>query len=158
MFITFYTLYDYYYIKMLSLTPSHSIKLTDNQKLKHSASIICLWVQVLAGKFTNCVPQFPHLCQGNLQNSNVVSGSPGSSVVKNLPANAGAMENLGSIPKSEDPWRRKWQPTPILLPGQSHEQRSLVGYSPCGCKESDATEVTQHAKQLVFHRVVVKIT
>ena len=28
------------------------------------------------------------------------------------------------------PWRRKWQPTPVLLPGKSHGQRSLVGYSP----------------------------
>ena len=28
------------------------------------------------------------------------------------------------------PWRRKWQPTPVFLPGKSHEQRSLVGYSP----------------------------
>ena len=34
----------------------------------------------------------------------------------------------------------KWQPTPILLPGKSHEWRSLVGYSPWGCKESDKTE------------------
>ena len=33
------------------------------------------------------------------------------------------------------PWRRKWQPTPIFLPGESHGQRSLVGYSPRGCKE-----------------------
>ena len=30
----------------------------------------------------------------------------------------------------EDPWRRKWQPTPVSLPGESHGQRSLVGYSP----------------------------
>ena len=30
------------------------------------------------------------------------------------------------------PWRRKWQPTPVFLPGKSHGQRSLVGYSPCG--------------------------
>ena len=37
-------------------------------------------------------------------------------------------------------WRRKWQPTPVLLPGKFHEQRSLVGYSPLGCKESDTTE------------------
>ena len=27
-------------------------------------------------------------------------------------------------------WRRKWQPTPVFLPGESHEQRSLAGYSP----------------------------
>ena len=40
----------------------------------------------------------------------------------------------------EDPWRRKWQPTPVFLPGESHGWRSLVGYSPRGCKESDTTE------------------
>ena len=40
----------------------------------------------------------------------------------------------------EDPWRRKWQSTPVLLPGKSHGQKSLVGYSPWGCKESDTTE------------------
>ena len=38
------------------------------------------------------------------------------------------------------PWRRKWQPTPVLLPGKSHGQRSLVGYSPWGRKESDRTD------------------
>ena len=40
----------------------------------------------------------------------------------------------------KDPWRRKQQPTLVLLPGKSHRRRSLVGYSPCGCKESDMTE------------------
>ena len=45
-----------------------------------------------------------------------------------------------------DPWvrkiplRRKWQPTPVFLPGKSHGQRSLVGYSPLDCKESDMPE------------------
>ena len=38
------------------------------------------------------------------------------------------------------PWRRKWQPTPVLLPGKSHGRRTLVGYSPWGHKESDTTE------------------
>ena len=42
-------------------------------------------------------------------------------------------------------WRRQWQPTPVLLPGKSHGQRSLVGYSPWGREESDMTE------QLYFH-------
>ena len=37
-------------------------------------------------------------------------------------------------------WRRKWQPTPIFLPGKFHGLRSLVGYSPQGRKESDTTE------------------
>ena len=40
----------------------------------------------------------------------------------------------------EDPQRRKWQPTPVLLPGKSHGLRSLVGYRPWGRKESDTTE------------------
>ena len=39
-------------------------------------------------------------------------------------------------------WRRKWQATPLFLPGESHGQRSLVGYSPWGHKESDTNEVT----------------
>ena len=38
------------------------------------------------------------------------------------------------------PWRRKWQPTPVFLPGEFHGQRSLAGYSPWGHKESDTTE------------------
>ena len=37
------------------------------------------------------------------------------------------------------PWRRAWQPTPVFLPGESHGQKSLVGYSPRGRKESDMT-------------------
>ena len=40
----------------------------------------------------------------------------------------------------EDPLRRKWQPTPVFLPGESYGRRSLVGYSPRGRKESDTTE------------------
>ena len=39
------------------------------------------------------------------------------------------------------PWRRKWQPTPVFLPGKSHGQRSLVGCSPWGCKELDMNEL-----------------
>ena len=38
-----------------------------------------------------------------------------------------------------------WQPTPVFLPGESHGQRSLAGYSPWGCKELDTTEVTAAA-------------
>ena len=41
-------------------------------------------------------------------------------------------------------WRRKWQPTPVVLPGESHGQRSLAGYSPWGRKESDTTEGLTH--------------
>ena len=40
------------------------------------------------------------------------------------------------------PWRRKRQPTLVFLPGESHGQRSLEGYSPWGHKELDSTETT----------------
>ena len=44
------------------------------------------------------------------------------------------------------PWRREWQPTPVFLSGKSHGQRSLVGYSPWGRKESGMTErLNMHA-------------
>ena len=39
----------------------------------------------------------------------------------------------------ENPWKREWQPTPVL-PGEFHGQKSLVSYSPWGCKESGMTE------------------
>ena len=54
----------------------------------------------------------------------------GGSVVKNLPAKAGDSGDVGSIWKIL--WRRKWQPTPVFLPGKFHGQRSLVGCSPWG--------------------------
>ena len=41
-------------------------------------------------------------------------------------------------------WRREWQPTPVLLPGESHGQRRLAGYSPRGLKESDTMEQLTH--------------
>ena len=40
---------------------------------------------------------------------------------------------------SNEYWSRKWQPTPVLLPGKPHGQRTLAGYSPRSCKESDTT-------------------
>ena len=46
------------------------------------------------------------------------------------------------------PWKRKWQPTPVFLPGKSHEQRSLAGYSPWGHKESDTTEQPNNKEML----------
>ena len=42
------------------------------------------------------------------------------------------------------PWRRAWQPTPVFLPGESHGQRSLAGYSPQGRRESDMRECLTH--------------
>ena len=48
-------------------------------------------------------------------------------------------------------WRRKWKPTPVFLPGESHGQRSTVGYSPRGHKESDTTEQLTHTHTPTLH-------
>ena len=47
-------------------------------------------------------------------------------MIKNLPTNAGDADSV--------PWRRRWQPTPVFLPGKSHGGRSLAHHSPWGCK------------------------
>ena len=62
-------------------------------------------------------------------------------MVKNLPDNARDARDVGSIPGSgRSPRVGKWQPSPVFLPGESHGQRSLVGYSPWSCRELDTTE------------------
>ena len=62
-------------------------------------------------------------------------------MVKNSPANAGDSGDTGSIPESgRSPRVRKWQPSPMFLPGKSYGQRSLVGYSPWGHKDLDMTD------------------
>ena len=58
-------------------------------------------------------------------------------MVKNLPANAGDGKDIWV---RKIPWRRKQQPTPVFLPGHFHGERSLLGYSPWGSKESDTIE------------------
>ena len=58
-------------------------------------------------------------------------------IVKRLPA---VWETRVQSLAWEDPLEKEWQPTPVPLPGKSNGQRSLLGYSPWGRKESDATE------------------
>ena len=48
------------------------------------------------------------------------------------------------------PWRRKWQPTPVFLSGKSHGQRSLVVYSPWGCKRVGCNFVTKQQQQKIL--------
>ena len=68
----------------------------------------------------------------------VPQGFPHSSVGKESTCNAG---DLGSIPGlGRSPGERDRLPTPVFWPGEFHGQRSLLGYSPCDCKESDMTE------------------
>ena len=56
------------------------------------------------------------------------------------------------------PWRRKWQPTPVILPGKSHGQRSLVGYNPWGHKESNTTERLLSLTQTVGEVMQILVT
>ena len=63
-------------------------------------------------------------------------------MIKNLPANAGDKRQRFDPWVEKIPLKMAWQPTPVFLPGGSHGQRSLVGYSPQSHKESEMTEVT----------------
>ena len=63
--------------------------------------------------------------------------------VKNQPANAGDLRDLGSIPGlGKSPEEGNGNPLQYFLPGKSHGQRNLADYSPYGRTESDTTEVT----------------
>ena len=61
----------------------------------------------------------------------MVGASQVAQTIKNPPA---MQETQIHSLSQEDPRRRKWQPIPVFLPGESHGQRSLAGYSPWGCK------------------------
>ena len=75
---------------------------------------------------------------GCVSRSGIAGSFPGGSDGKESACNVG---DLGSVPGlGSFPWRREWQPTPVFLYGEFHGLRSLVGYSPWGCKESDTTE------------------
>ena len=68
-------------------------------------------------------------------------GFPGDVLVKKLACQCRRCKRHGFDPWfGKIPWRKKWQPAPVLLPGKFHEQKSLAGYSPWGHKESNATE------------------
>ena len=72
-----------------------------------------------------------------------------------LPLSIGISQRLvwaslvAQLVKNPPAWRRKWQPTPVFLPGESHGRRSLVGCSPWGHPESDTTQATwqQHCRR-----------
>ena len=74
----------------------------------------------------------------------LLGASQVSLVVKNPPANAGDIREVGSIPGSGRSWRRAWQPTPVFLPAESHGQRSLASYGLWGCRELDMIEQLTH--------------
>ena len=70
-----------------------------------------------------------------------LEGFPDSSAGKESTCHAGYTGDMGLISGfGKILWRRKWKPTPVSLPGKSHGQRSLVGYSLKDRKESDMTD------------------
>ena len=75
------------------------------------------------------------------QHSVAVRDFIGASLVaqmaKNLPA---TQETWVQYLGQDNPWRREWLPTLVFLPGEFHGKRSMAGYSPQGCKESDTSE------------------
>ena len=83
-------------------------------------------------------------------------GSEGKSVCLQC-GRPGFDRRVGNIP-----WRRKWQPTPVLLPRKFHGWRSPVGYSPRRRKESDITERLHFLSFTLFftliHRMVTKLS
>ena len=91
--------------------------------------------------FTNSCDPMDCSLPGSSVHVNYVSikarGFPGDSNGEESACNAG---DSGSFPWRKIPWRRKWQPTPVFLPWESHGQRSLMGYSLWGYKELDTTE------------------
>ena len=99
--------------------------------LPFEVSFLMVWCVLV---FISVCDPWP-FCKGRCH---LEPGSLVAQTVKRLPT---MRETQVRSPGWEDPpWKRKWQPTPVLLPGESHGWRSLVGYSPWGRKESDTTE------------------
>ena len=82
-------------------------------------------------------------------------GFPGGASDKESACQCRRHKRCGSDPwVGKIPWRRKWHPTPVLLPGKCHGQRSLAGYSPQGHRESDVTERTHTAYKTAHNNTV----
>ena len=80
-------------------------------------------------------------------------------VLKNLPNNGGDIKRHGFNPwVRKIPWRRAWQSTPVFLPGESHGQWSLAGYSPWDHKESNMTEPSNTFRHIYTHTVHYEFT
>ena len=92
----------------------------------------------LPGSCQDCETKIGFVC---FLNSLGLRGLGYHSIVLEAFLGARMVQNLGSIPRSgRSPREGNGLPTPVSLPEKSHGQRSLVGYSPWGCKELDTTE------------------
>ena len=97
------------------------------------------------------LPSLPHVQQRCTRGLRIKCFSPDLNTFCSLERDAPFLKQL-PLPtykinfQTSQLWRRAWQPTPAFLPGESHGQRSLVGYSTRGCKESDTTEQLTHSR------------
>ena len=91
--------------------------------------------------------QWGHLAfEANWKVKKLLSGSQVALTVKNPPANAGYIRCGFDSWVRNIPWRRAWQSTLVFLPGESHGQSSLVGYSSWGCRvRHDWSDIATHA-------------
>ena len=79
---------------------------------------------------------------------NLKWASPVAQQCKSVPAMQETQETWIRSLGREDSLKEGMRPTPVFLPGESHGERGLAGYSPWGHKELDTTEVTEHAHEL----------
>ena len=97
------------------------------------------------------------------RNQNSRTKGLGGAVAKNLPANAEMQEMQVWSLVGKIPCMRKWQPSPVLLPGKSHGQRSLLGYTSMGLQELDTTKLRTRRRTMdekdagVTHRMESRI-
>ena len=113
---------------------------------------ISMWIAFLPCEVPNSYPQHPLLSlaeDGIWVRVSAISLAGSVVKKKNLPANAGKIS-----------WKRKWQPAPVFLPGESHGQSSLAGFSPRGRKELDMTELAWSSSSaiLVSHSVFLGLS
>ena len=121
---------------------THMYICTQNKIYMYTHVCLCtIWIVSGQRNWVACprIPLLVHKRQFSVCIRHV--GFLGGSAVRNPPANA---EDVAFPGLGRSPCRRKWQPTPVFLPGKSHGQRSLVGYSPWGHKELDMTERLKH--------------
>ena len=104
----------------------------------------------LSRLFPKVLQPLPHPLLGSfpptpLEPNLYLESFPGGASGKEPACQCRRHKRRGFDPCIEITWNRAWLPTPVFLPWESHGQKSLAGYSPWGCKESDKTEVTQQA-------------
>ena len=94
-----------------------------------------LWIRCFSNKWFKCLCRLQQLC-----NATCLTGLPRWFNCKEYSRWCRRHRRHGFNPwVGKIPWRREWQPSPSFLPGKSHGQRSLVGYSSWDCKKSDMT-------------------